>query len=92
VLWLVVTANIVPSSLILVTLMMEAIRFSETLVLIRATQHNIPEDSILCNYIRLVMLLKMPISVSAARLTKGCHACDDDICVCGKAHKGLSCQ
>jgi hypothetical protein len=36
-----VTANIVPSSLILVTLMMEAIRSSETSVLTRATRHNI---------------------------------------------------
>jgi hypothetical protein len=37
----------VPNSLILVTLMMEAMCFSETLVLIRATRHHIPEDGIL---------------------------------------------
>jgi hypothetical protein len=36
----------VPSSPILVTLMMEAIHPSETSVLTRATQHNIPEDHI----------------------------------------------
>jgi hypothetical protein len=42
---LVVTAN-VPSSPILVTLMMEETIFSETSVLTRATQHNIPEDGI----------------------------------------------
>jgi hypothetical protein len=34
----------------------------------------------------------MMISVSVAGLTKGCRASDDDICVCGRAHKGLSCQ
>jgi hypothetical protein len=42
-----VTANVVPSSQILVALMMEAIISSETSVPIRVTRRHVPEDGIL---------------------------------------------
>jgi hypothetical protein len=50
--WLLVTANAVPSSLIIGALMMEAIHSFETSVLTRAARRNVLEDDILHSHCR----------------------------------------
>jgi hypothetical protein len=61
---LLVTANVVPISLILVTLMMKALRFTETSVLTRAILRNIVENTIIHSHSRenlnsYLLLLKL---------------------------------
>jgi hypothetical protein len=73
VLQLLVTANVVPSSLILSILMMEEMRFSETSVFTRATRLHIPEDGIVHSHRR-----ENPKSYVVLRLFK-----DVVLCTCG---------
>jgi hypothetical protein len=85
---LVVTVNVVPSSPILVTMMMGAICSSETSVLTRGTQRDMPEDGILHSYRRENLksyialtgwILQQRRNVSPVKYELGFYIPEDDI-------------
>jgi hypothetical protein len=91
VLWLLVTANVVPGSPILVAVMMVALHSSETLVLTKATWHNIPEDGIHHALASLSLRTKINFHIGQlAALLSSCSAAltvpYDGRCILSKHH------
>jgi hypothetical protein len=59
---LLVTANVLPYSLILITLMMEELSSSEAPVLARATRRNIPGNGILNSRVVLFQAFRLSVN------------------------------
>jgi hypothetical protein len=72
---LLVTANVVLNSPILVTLRMDSVRSSETSFLRTATRRNIPEDGILHIHLRENLKSHMDVEVCGLCLLRGIQAC-----------------